>query len=141
MIMRQVREMMERNKERLIKEEAMMNGEPNADLSPRSLAAKIAKPIEDVKEIMDYVQNQGLDLESRTKIKVLLKESLVESIPYFKQTFPYRLVKIHKAEHSAWNSDTIRWLYEFLDLTEQVKNKESRMAKAGTLISMPDDLQ
>jgi hypothetical protein len=57
MIMRQVREMMERNKERLIKEEAMMNGEPNADLSPKSLANKIAKPIEDVKEIMDYVQN------------------------------------------------------------------------------------
>ena len=117
-IMREVREMMERNKERLAKEEAILNGLPTADLSPKSLSEKIIKPIENYKEIMDYVQSTGLDLESRSKIKALLKETRVENIPYYQQTFPYRLVKIHKAEHSAWNSDTVRWLYEYLDLTD-----------------------
>lgn len=51
-------------------------------------------------------------------------------VSYFnKNIATFRLVKLHKVDYAAWNTDTIRWLYEYLDLSEQVKYKKSLTAK------------
>jgi hypothetical protein len=72
--------------------------------------------------------------------KILEVTKRESEVAYFnKNIATFRLVKLHKVDYTAWNTDTIRWLYEYLDLSEQVissksvvKRKESRRGSQET---------
>ena len=116
--MKECREERERNKERLEREEAILNGAPNAELTPRTFGKKIIEPCMNVKAIIESSYGRELDVESKNRIKDTLKRAIVKSIPHYKQEFAFRLIKLHQIDYGAWNTETIRWLYEYLDLSE-----------------------
>ena len=43
----------------------------------------------------------------------------MKSVPYYKQPFVFRLIKMHETDFVAWNSETIQFLYQYLNLTHK----------------------
>ena len=83
-MMKECREERERNKERLAREEAILNGAPNADLTPRTYGKRITEPCKDIKGILENSYGRELDVDSKNRIKDVLKRAIVKSIPYYK---------------------------------------------------------
>ena len=124
MVQRQVREDIVANKERKRREEDILAGKENAGMTPRTMGRAIAEAMENTEEILKYSKHKPLDAHDMEKILSVTKRE--SEVSYFnKNIATFRLVKLHKVDYAAWNTDTIRWLYEYLDLSEQIKTKKS----------------
>ena len=77
----------------------------------------ITKAMENPEEILKYATIKSLGEKDMEKILEITNRS--REVDYFnKNISTFRLVKLHKVDYAAWNTETIRWLYEYLDLSE-----------------------
>ena len=67
--------------------------------------------MEDLKSIVRNGYGMELDDVSKKHLDEVLKRTIVKNVPFYKQQYVFRLIKMHQTDFVAWNTETVKWLY------------------------------
>jgi hypothetical protein len=72
-----------------------LENRPGCDPTPEEIGHRIIKPLEDLKSIVRNGYGMELDDVSKKHLDEVLKRTIVKNVPFYKQQYVFRLIKMH----------------------------------------------